>query len=589
VPLLITNAAKSRILKLALIIEIIALLVAAVAMSRDYQDSWVLEGLEIPFAIFMVTYAVYMLTEKRVTWLIVFALICRSVILLIPNLKYVWFQGLYDQHSHYRLTQDIYNEGHIPSGRLYSDTPLMHLLFVIYSLITNAPILQTFKYFPVLAWFIYPLLIYLVIKKSGLMENSSILKYALIISSIPIKFETSYVVMGTLCGSLLSFLILLQMIKMLRNNDRRDWLVALIYILSLVATHTYSSIMIMVALLAICLILLLLRSKILLKLTSLSVVLTVVVVNFTWLSFKATHIFDTIIGIEILYIKRSIGFETIYKTSVPPRFFEIGFVDELKTILVFHGADILLIILTLIGVMVVIKKYCDRSKPTLMFFSLYVVSLWLFLVAGVFLFRHAEQWYERLITLSFVVSPIFSGISLFYIKKKMRNTTLIIFVIILLLMALAAIELYRCQPLIPPSTTISKDLPTDEPLVYVNIVNTAYQRYMIKHAERHIPNGVPVACDRISLYQIRGLTGYSFSHFHQYYYPFLKLLDQNVTERKFDHFLIHFPGKSGALHEKAEIRTRGLISQVIYNSSVIYANGESYILTNPFMVSFNRP
>ena len=39
--------------------EIIVLIASAIAISRDYQDSWVLEGLEIPFAVFMITNIMY--------------------------------------------------------------------------------------------------------------------------------------------------------------------------------------------------------------------------------------------------------------------------------------------------------------------------------------------------------------------------------------------------------------------------------------------------------------------------------------------------------------------------------------------------
>lgn len=156
---------KSRVLKLALVFEAIVLLGAASALCRNYQDSWILEGLEIPFALFMVTYSIYFFTENKITWIIPFAIICRSVLLLLPNLKYEWFQGVaIDQHRHYRLAQDIYNEGHVPSGSLYSDTPLMHLSFAIYSMITNVSVLNSFKYFTVSFWLIYPLMMYLVMK-----------------------------------------------------------------------------------------------------------------------------------------------------------------------------------------------------------------------------------------------------------------------------------------------------------------------------------------------------------------------------------------------------------------------------------------
>lgn len=44
-----------------------------------------------------------------------------------------------------------------------------------------------------------------------------------------------------------------------------------------------------------------------------------------------------------------------------------------------------------------------------------------------------------------------------------------------------------------------------------------------------------------------------------------------------------FLGKRGGFNEKAEIRTRNVILQALNNSSIVYTNGESYVLTKPFM------
>jgi len=573
---------KSRILKLALVIEAIVLLGAASALSRNYQDSWILEGLEIPFALFMVTYSIYFFTENKITWIILFAIICRSVLLLLPNLKYEWFQGVaVDQHRHYRLAQDIYNEGHVPSGNLYSDTPLMHLSFAIYSMITNFSVLHSFKYFSLSYWLMYPLMIYLVMKKSGFIENPSLSKYALFISSLPVKSEVgSYIVIGTLFGPLLSFLILLQFIKMSQQNSRLDWIIAIIYSIALIATHTYSSIMLMMVLLAIYAIILSPQGRRLFNLRKISYVplMTIVLINCAWLSLKATNLLETIIETETPYVERLLGFEAVAGVAIPPRLLELGFTDALKVAIVFHGGDMLLIFLTLIGI-VIVAKFHTRSKSTLIFLSLYVMLLWLFLAVGVLVFNFGEQWYDRILRMTLTVSPIFAGIPLFHMNKGIRNTKLAIFVIALLI--LAPIQHYGCQPLIPPASAYSKDLPTDEPVVYVNTVNSAYQIHMIKHSETYFPQGKLIACDRVTKDQIFGLTNRTFPYSHLAgYYP----LEKNATERRYDYFLIHLPGKSGAFYEKAEIRTKNLIHDAITHSSIIYTNAESYILTNPLMI-----
>lgn len=580
-----------RILRFVLIIEMIALLGATAVISRDYQDSWILEGLEIPFFAFMITYIIYVFIEKEITWIIPFALICRSVFLILPNLKYGWFQGVaIDQHSHYRLVQDIYYEGYIPSGRLYSDTPLMHLSFVIYSIITGVPTLYSFKYLPVMAWFIYPLVIYLIMKKLGIMKNSSLLKYVLLMSSIPIYSSLSYVVIGLLFGELLMFLFLYQLIKLLQKKDRRDWFVAIIYGLALVATHSYSSTMFIIALFTMYLMTPLLRKflhkhSVQLQLKSLSFtgLLAILLINITWLFHKATNLLQSMIKIMTPYGLRLLGEEVIAREPIPSRFFElirINFIEGIKVLLVWHGGDILFTLLTLIGIVVIyFAKKPRMQSGSLVFLSLYVISLWLFLIPGFALRIGGGRWVERIIRLTYPVSPIFSGICLFYFNKKIRNTKLTIIVISMIMM-LATVELYGCQPLVPPASAISKDLPPDEPIGHRVLVNSVYQRTMIEHAERYVSQNTLIAGDDVTRFQILGLTDYNFYRSHvRWYYP----LDKSHPKIHYDYFLIHLPGKSGVFMEKAEMRTRSLISQAIYNSSVVYTNGESYMLAEPFI------
>jgi hypothetical protein len=57
-------------MRLLLITTIAVLLCNAAAISRDYQDSWILEGLEIPFLLFVVAFALTFFSEKKESLLI---------------------------------------------------------------------------------------------------------------------------------------------------------------------------------------------------------------------------------------------------------------------------------------------------------------------------------------------------------------------------------------------------------------------------------------------------------------------------------------------------------------------------------------
>jgi hypothetical protein len=177
-----------------------------------------------------------------------------------------------------------------------------------------------------------------------------------------------------------------------------------------------------------------------------------------------------------------------------------------------------------------------------------------------------------------IVAPIFSAFVLYYVQFKATGKT-IPFVLITLFMVLAMINFYNCQPLIPAASSIDATLPDDEPLVYINDVNTVYQREMIAFAETYLPGETRIASDITTSRQLVSLTPQSFSQQYIYYYP---LSDE--SPREFDVFLIHQPGKAGGFGgaDKAEERTAHLILNYMNQANIIYTNSESYILLPPY-------
>ena len=566
----------SRILKLVLVIEIIVLLGNTAAISRDYQDSWILEGLEIPFAVFVVTYIAYFMVEKQFEWLIMFALIAHITFLLIPNLKYVWFQGVaIDQHLKYRLALSTYDEGYVPPGTNYSETPMLPLSFVVYSVMTGLPMAQIMKYFPLMLWFTYPIWVYIIVKKIS--ANSSILKYTLLASSIPVAPEISYLVVGTLFGAFFVFLILIQCVKIAENGNRRNWIVAVIFAMVLVAGHSFSSMLLPVALLvATCLsslshrMLKLGLSKVRSHLTS---TMAIFMISLAWLSLVAQRIFASAVNFFASYFGISSTGKLPELLTIRPRFFEIDFISQIRALVVFNGGDLLFMLFTIIGVLLIIRKISLRKKSGLTFLSNYAVALMFILLFGLVL-NLGFDWGDRILRYVSTIAPIFSGVFLYHIESKLRNR-IIPLLLVGLLVVLAVVQLYQCQLLIPAASSLGNELPNDEPLVYVNSVNTVYQRSMITYAEGYLANGTRIATDEVTGNQLFGLASWSFSENHKISYP---LKTKRLAPH--DYFLLHLPGISGKLYEKAEMRTRNVILSVIYNSSynIVYSNGESYIL-----------
>jgi len=562
---------RSFLLKLLLLTEIVILLGNAVAISRDYKDSWILEGLEIPFVLFVATYALAFFSEKKVTSMVLLAVIGRFTFLLIPNLKYNWFHGTaIDQHIQYAMANHVYTEGYIatqgPStATIYGSTPFVHLTFAIFSIVLNMPVVDSVKYVPVFLSPIYPLLTYAIMKKIKFSRVKTALKYAVFISSIPISSQ-NYVVTGSQFGVLLAFLVLGSLVMFFEKNDPRHFFVFIFFTFALATAHSASSLLLTIFLLTI----MLLQKISYFRLKSyLNVpqIFAATLICVAWLCFPAKRAFEKI---NRLVFVGALAGTTPQAEQITPRFFELARADilaALKTFLVFYGADIFLLLLTFASLIILLKRLKQLDNT----------SKFLFLMCGVTLLSMPLAFLSKLglfrvLHFSSPLFPIFTSIFILHACKRRKWLITVVFLLVILL---APFRLYKCQPLIPSANVLKKDLPASEPIVYATNVNSIYQRQMIEFTSNYVRGGI--ACDLVTREQIIGLTDFSFSvAYITGYYP----LDKRQLEKRYDYFLIHLPGASGPFNEQAEMRTRDLILEAIYNSSVIYTNGESYTLTH---------
>lgn len=550
-----------------LVLAIVVLLGKAASFYRDYQDSWILEGLEIPFLFFVVVYAVTYFSEKKMSTMILLAVMARIVFLLIPNLKYVWFQGVYsDQQTQFALANYVYSAGHIsPIGSpAYIVTPLMHLMFSVFSVVSKISVVDSIKYLPVLFSPIYPLVTYTLVKKMGFSEEKSILRYALFISSIPFTME-QFTITGTLFGILLAFLILSCMTTILGKNDRRYWPVLIVLVFALAASHSVTSLMLATFVLIIMAIQRIPFFQLRTRLRA-SIAIATATISMAWLMFPANFTLGIVLRLVLTAIT---GGPASATESIPPTFFDLARVDlmgAVQTFLVYYGADLFLLLLTSAGVVTLMFRLRKKSNDTAKFVVLFGGLAIILILFGVL----AKLGPTRTLHFAELLFPIFSGFSVFYLGRKMSWLRPIIFATIVLL---AVFELYGCQPLIPSANVLYRDLPTDVPIANVNGVNSIYQRQMITFVHDHVSGRI--ASDAQTGNQLTGLAGYDFSIAHLLGY---NPLDNRQPRQQYDYFMIHYPGKSGTLGESAEMRSPNLILETVRSSSIIYTDGESYVL-----------
>lgn len=561
-------------LKILFLISALLLLGNALLIRRDYQDSWVLEGLEIPFLIFVLIFAVTFFSEKKLTSLVAIAIVARIVFLLIPNLKYVWFQGVYlDQNVQYSMANYAVTTGSIaPSSfsAAYSASPLFHLLFSMFSIVLNVSVADAMKYIPVLFSPLYPLLTYGIVKKLELKQEKTVLRFSLFLSAIPISNE-QYEITGTMFGILLVLVILFLLVSLLKKNDRRYWIVSIVLVIALAAAHSVTSVILSVLLISI----LIIQNVSFLRIKSVIrplIVLTVAIISISWLVFQGFSTFESIS--QNLFISVPAG-TTPSSEYIPSTFFNLLHVNILaaaQTFMVYYGADLLFLILTLVGLLMMIRnrRKLNRIGVLLVLFGSVAFAI---MVLGLFLKLGTTR------TLSFerLLFPIFSGITISYVSVGNKRKWVVPLILSFVMLA-ATVQLYNCQPLIPSANILDKELPSGIPVGYVNDVVSVYQRQVVDFVLNHPVVG-RIASDLSTYNLILGLSDPNYLLLHAVnYYP----LDTNRSQQEYDLFIIHTPGKAGELQEKAEFRTQDLIFQTIYNSSVVYSNGESFVLAHHY-------
>ena len=180
----------SLLSKILLAVAIIGLLGTAYSINRDYQDIWILQGLEIPFTIFVVTFAFTFYLEKSILRRVTLAVLGRMIFMLIPTLKYVWYYGPFiDQNVQHAMANYVIANGHIMTSptlsQPYTLSPLIHLTFAMSSMVLNVPVASLMKYIPILWIILFPILIYIIVKNMFPEEST-------IICLCPIYFSNSH-------------------------------------------------------------------------------------------------------------------------------------------------------------------------------------------------------------------------------------------------------------------------------------------------------------------------------------------------------------------------------------------------------------
>jgi hypothetical protein len=151
------------------------------ANKRNYQDTWILEGVALPFIALL---ALFVIVALRQTNNRVVALLCAwtsVVIVLIPPLKYLQpYSTTIDATDHFLLVESIMHSGQVIARHTYATIPAFHSWLASFGLLAGLSAEQVIRFALPLTAAVMPLVIYFVCQRAGMPQTLA--KYTILAS-----------------------------------------------------------------------------------------------------------------------------------------------------------------------------------------------------------------------------------------------------------------------------------------------------------------------------------------------------------------------------------------------------------------------
>jgi thymidylate kinase len=556
----------------------------------SYQDVWLLEGVELPFAMMAGTFFLTLLFSRDLRRDAVITAVFASLMFAIPAAKYAHvYASTIDAAVHYSLMRSLATSG-FAEGNYYEFTPGMHILVASFAQVTGLHPVTWAKILPSLVGGIVPLSIYMLSQRLNftyLLAKSVVVLSALSLPLLYILQGTAYA--AVIIAPLLVFMILSVIDKEEKENTRTFMILAILLLVALTMWHSISSLLVPLVflgsgLVAFLLSLFLVKKQwdiawlrsISLRFMLFGVVGVAITLLYWYLHAGAlwTHLLEHIeLLIGVINRERASG-----GVLVPERT-NILTIPQLMIVFSFyHARDAIMILFAAIAVGATLLRLRSRrvvSRPielTYLFTSLYLIFF--LIITATFAVRFATFGYHRLLIYVLIVSPILSGFGLWlavrFTKRylKFLPAHLILTAFIAVTFVVSAFQFYPYQPLFPRYENEYTDGTT--PLQWYHQVNTDYQRHVLDFAYNRLPVNVNLYTDYIKYQQTRLFIGPEASTRFRYG-PWGTLPPSYV--------LLHFPGKAGSYSEQAEYRSAEAIHSLykMEGTSIIYDNGGAFI------------
>jgi hypothetical protein len=582
-----------RMLTLGLYLFSIGLLIgSAAATERGYQDTWILEGVLPHLILVLIAFVLYVWNEPKTGFV---ALAVTGLVLtlrLVAGLKYLYPYGVaLDQGTHLANLRAFVETGMPEAKNVYSNEPGMYIaLFALDSFNDLSPT-TLMRLAPAVITSVMPLVVYVLGKSLRLSESA--LRFTTLSSVLAIDPYFA-IFQGSMFGPLLLGLLLMAIVsrEVSKNAQRRSWSILVVSILcALTVTHAITSLLAVVLLPTVGLILTTVssirpnvetyrnmpRSEIVW-----SGVLAFVLV-FSWWMYRSDLVFDAVIR-NISELVASWGNPT--RPPIPSKFLSLSILDQAKIVVLYHADFLLVVALTTPSMWIVMKHPRWRILRESNGFRIVLVTaalLGIFLLLQMIL-RIGQIEYFRIISYIVVVAPpLIAPVNvewarLLYKELGGRRYAWISGLSFFVLIAVALVQAFPYQPMVPKSSFLETRLGVSEPIVHMHSVLSDRQISMLRFAGENRSSTDMLGADIVTHNTAVGIWGIDRTRESD--------LERSVSTRPLDDgkwttLLTHRPGLAGPLYEQAEFRVFALTNPLEYpvGYSVLYDNGGSFVVS----------
>lgn len=539
--------------------------------ATDSMDAWILDKLFVYYILFIIMYSIVVIFSPKLNLVIVCTLIFLLVVNMVPMLKYAFIYGYYDPLTHFGWIRETIKLGSVPQSGIYAksygECPGLSIIASIISIIINLDVCGSMKAFLAVSSLIFPLSIYIFIRRLNFPEKLS----KAIMVSMTITTPPFYAYFGAISilpiFSFFFFFLILAIVQ--EKNSFQDFILCTIFGFATLFSHDATSFYLIIVVTLLVLVLTLSRllgSKIRVPLLLLSFWLIIYITHFIYQSFfNFSLILKTAKSmISYLFLTSEPYIIKYYEYSIT----HLSIFDKLVIFFLRYGRDAIALSLSFLALILLKTLKLKNEKIKQVY---YILSLLLFFnIFGFVGAIYTGSIMSSFLYYSSIMTPILSGMVIYrLISKRTAAASHLVLtsITVIILIGMISLSNYRCQPIMP---RLSEEY-SSKPVLNIHEVNTIYARSLIKFLENYNER-LSIATDSITKYQIYGLTEPSYD----------ALVNEDiVTAENITSPIAAFspnpratsisPGRYAFFYETT-------FQKFLHKENLVYNNGGSYIL-----------